>query len=54
MEWTPQNIICLVLIAGCFILKGMGYDTVIDSILLAAASFYFGLNLPKPEEKPTQ
>jgi len=49
MEWKPKNVICIIIIAGCLILKALGRDTVIDTILIAAASFYFGLNLPKPK-----
>jgi len=46
-----KNIICLVIIIGCLVLKGLGYDDVIDTILIGAASFYLGLNLPKPKEQ---
>jgi len=49
MEWTPENIICIIIIVGCLILKALGQDDVIDTILIAAASFYFGLHLPKPK-----
>jgi len=49
MEWEPKNIICLIIILGSFILKALGQDDVIDTILIAAASFYFGLHLPKPK-----
>ena len=50
MKWTPAHIVALVIIVGCFVLKGMGVDDVINKILLAAASFYFGLLIPQPKE----
>jgi len=49
MSSNFKNIICLVIIAGCLILKGLGVDSIVDTILLAGASFYFGLNLPTPK-----
>jgi len=42
MKWTPDLIIALVLIAGCFILIVAGIDSEVKSILTLAAGWCFG------------
>ena len=49
MKMEFKEIICITLIIGCLVLKALGVDDIIDTILIAAASFYFGLHLPKPK-----
>jgi len=36
------DIVALVLIIGCFVLKAMGTNSTINYILVAIAAFYFG------------
>jgi hypothetical protein len=42
MKWTPDIIIALVLIVGCFILIVAGIDGEVKSILTLAAGWCFG------------
>jgi hypothetical protein len=42
MKINSTDVLALVLIVGGLILKGFGVDGVIDSILIAIASLYFG------------
>ncbi len=42
MKWTPDIIIALVLIMGCFILIFTGIDGEVKSILTLAAGWCFG------------
>lgn len=49
MKVDIKAITALVIIIGCLVLKAFGYNNTIDTILVGAASFYFGLHLPKPE-----
>lgn len=51
MKVDFKDIICITIIIGCLVLKGLGIDDIIDTILIAAASFYFGLHLPKPDKE---
>jgi len=37
-----HDLICLLIIFGCLMLKAMNVDTVVDQILLFGAGFYFG------------
>jgi predicted amino acid dehydrogenase len=37
-----SDIIAVLIIAGGIVLKSLGIDTVVDSLLVAVASFYFG------------
>ena len=42
MKWTPDLIIALVLILGCFGLLASGIDSEVKSILTVAAGWCFG------------
>ena len=42
MKWTPDLIIALVIIVGCFILIVCGIDGEVKSILTLAAGWTFG------------
>jgi hypothetical protein len=42
-----SDIIAVLLIAGGIVLKALGIDSVVDSLLIAVASFYFGSALKK-------
>jgi len=42
MKWTPDLIIAMVLILGCFALLFTGIDGEVKSILLLAAGWAFG------------
>ena len=42
MQWSPDLIIALVLIVGCFILIALGIDSEVKSILTIAAGWVFG------------
>lgn len=42
MKWTPDLIIALVLILGCFGLLAVGIDGEVKSILTLAAGWAFG------------
>ncbi len=42
MKWTPDLLIALVLIVGCFILLGLGIDGEVKSILTMAGGWVFG------------
>ncbi|MBA7602864.1 hypothetical protein ES703_09960 [subsurface metagenome] len=42
MKWTPDVIIALVLILGCFALLAFGIDGEVKSILTLAAGWAFG------------
>jgi len=42
MKWTPDVIIALVIIVGCFTLIGCGIDSEVKSILTVAAGWAFG------------
>jgi hypothetical protein len=37
-----SDIIAVLIIAGGIVLKALGIDSVVDSMLVAVASFYFG------------
>ena len=42
MKWTPDLIIALVLVIGCFVLLGLGIDGEVKSIITLAAGWAFG------------
>ena len=42
MKWTPDLVIALVLILGCFALIFTGIDGEVKSVLLMAAGWCFG------------
>jgi uncharacterized membrane protein required for colicin V production len=42
MKWTPDLIIALVLVVGCFVLLGLGIDGEVKSILTMAGGWAFG------------
>ncbi|MBA7530840.1 hypothetical protein ES705_23051 [subsurface metagenome] len=42
MKWTPDLIIALVLVVGCFVLLELGIDGEVKSIILMAAGWAFG------------
>jgi len=42
MKWTPDLIIALVLVVGCFALIATGIDGEVKSILTLAAGWAFG------------
>jgi len=42
MKWTPDLIIALVLVVGCFALIATGIDGEVKSILTVAAGWAFG------------
>ncbi len=42
MKWTPDMVIALVLITGCFALIATGIDGEVKSILTLAAGWAFG------------
>jgi len=42
MKWTPDLIIALILVLGCFALIGTGIDGEVKSILTLAAGWAFG------------
>ena len=42
MKWTPDLIIALILVVGCFILIYTGIDGEVKSILTLAAGWAFG------------
>lgn len=50
-SFTLPNLICLVLIVGCLVLKGLGINGSIETILVAAAAFFFG-RLTTPTSTP--
>lgn len=39
---TPTDIIAIILILGCLILKGFGFDGLISNVLLTIVTVYFG------------
>ncbi|MBA7532580.1 hypothetical protein ES705_24806 [subsurface metagenome] len=39
------------LIIGCLILKGLGINSVVDTILLGAAAFVFGFTIAKAQPR---
>jgi len=51
-QLTFSNITCLVLIIGCLILKGLGFDGTVETILVAAAAFFFGRMTPTVTPAP--
>jgi len=42
MKWTPDLIIALILVVGCFALLATGIDGEVKSILTLAAGWAFG------------
>ena len=42
------------LIFGCLILKGLGINSVVDTILLGAAAFVFGFTIAKSQPRGTE
>jgi len=42
MKWTPDVIIALVIVVGCFVLIATGIDGEVKSILTVAAGWAFG------------
>jgi len=42
MKWTPDLIIAIILIVGCFVLICAGIDGEVKSILTMAAGWCFG------------
>jgi len=42
VKWTPDLIIALVLVVGCFVLLGLGIDGEVKSILTMAGGWVFG------------
>ena len=42
MQWTPRDIIAVILIVGGFILKFCNIDGVVSMLLIGIAAFYFG------------
>ena len=52
MKWTPDLIIALVLIVGCFVLLGLGIDGEVKSILTMAGGWVFGSQYQVRRQKP--
>jgi len=42
MKWTPDLIIALVLVVGCFLLLGLGIDGEVKGIIAMASGWAFG------------
>ena len=42
MKWTPDLIIALVVVLGCFVLIATGIDSEVKAILTMAAGWCFG------------
>lgn len=42
MKWTPDTVIALILVAGCFALLANGIDSEVKSVLTLAAGWVFG------------
>lgn len=45
MKWKPIDVISGIIIVGCFILLGLGRDTVISWVLLGVVGGYYGIDL---------
>jgi len=54
MKIEIHDIVALALIAGGIALKALGHDGIIDTLLIAIASFYLGLKLPTPSKNGNQ
>ncbi|MBA7551200.1 hypothetical protein ES705_43736 [subsurface metagenome] len=52
MKWTPDLIIALVLIIGCFVLLGLGIDGEVKAIITMAAGWCFGSQWQVRRQKP--
>jgi len=50
MKFDTVDLIAILLVGGGLILKGFGFDGIIDTLLIAIASFYFGLKIPTPSQ----
>lgn len=43
MKWTPRDVIALVIIVGCFVLRALGHDSYVSWSLLGVVAGYYGL-----------
>jgi len=44
-KFRALDIIAIIIIVGCFILRGLGVDSVIEEILKVVVYFYFGVRV---------
>jgi len=44
-KFRALDIIAIIIIVGCFVLRGLGVDSVIDEILKVVVYFYFGVRV---------
>ena len=42
VKWTPDLLICIILVVGCLVLLGFGINSEVKSILAGAAGWAFG------------
>lgn len=45
MKWKPQDVMALIIVAGCFALIFMGHNGVIHYTLLGVVGVYYGVDL---------
>lgn len=50
MKFEAVDILAYIMVGGGLILKALGFDGVIDTILISVASFYFGLKITIPSQ----
>lgn len=48
MRFEAVDLIAILIIVGGIILKALKFDGIVDTLLIAVASFYFGLKIPTP------
>jgi hypothetical protein len=52
-KWKPQDVIAIITIIGCLVLKYFGMDGTVSAIMIAIVGFYFGLKATEPFTKTT-
>ena len=51
-NWKPKDLITLVILLGCFLLKALGINSTTDIILYATALGHLGLSITTMRKKP--
>jgi hypothetical protein len=45
MHWKPLDVIACIVIIGCLVMKGLGFDSILSWALLVVVAGYYGIDL---------
>jgi len=45
MKWQPKDVIAVIIIVACFVLKALGMDGTLSWALLGVVGAYYGIDL---------